>query len=196
MDQESEFFNIKHNKLKPEKGRVLIAEPFLGGRYFKRSVVLMVQYSPKGSVGFVLNKPVHLTLSDVLVDFPSFEAEVFVGGPVDTNRIYFIHTLSHLIPNSSHIKDDLYWGGDFDVLRQLLEQRRIHISQIRFFAGYAGWDAGQLEGEIQEDSWMVADMDVPTIMNVENIEIWKQSLHKLGGKYRMWSNFPENPSLN
>lgn len=196
MDKDSDFFRIEHTSLEPERGRILIAEPFLQGRYFKRSIVLLAEYSQKGAVGFVLNKPVHLTLSDVLVSFPTFEAEVFIGGPVDSNRIYFIHTLSHLIPQSIHIKDNLYWGGDFEILRQLIEQKRIHTSQIRFFAGYSGWDAGQLERELKEDSWMVSEMDVKTLMDVENPNIWEKSLRNMGGKYRMWSNFPENPSLN
>ncbi|MFA8433695.1 MAG: YqgE/AlgH family protein [Marinifilaceae bacterium] len=196
MDKNSDFFRIEHNNVEPEKGRILIAEPFLQGRYFKRSIVLLAEYSDEGAVGFVLNKPIHLTLSEVLVDFPVFEAEVYVGGPVDTNRIYFIHTLSHLIPQSLHIKDNLYWGGDFEALRKLIEQKRIHTSQIRFFAGYSGWDAGQLSHELKENSWMVSSLDIPTIMNVEKPNVWEESLRQLGGKYRIWSNYPENPSLN
>lgn len=196
MDRSSDFFRIERTDLEPQKGRILIAEPFLKGRYFRRSIVLLAEYTDQGAVGFVLNKPVHLSLSDVLVNFPVFEADVFVGGPVDTNRIYFMHTLSHLIPNSLHIKDNLYWGGDFEALRQLIEEKRIHTSQIRFFAGYSGWDAGQLEREINEDSWMVSELNVASIMNVEDLNVWEKSLRTLGGKYRMWSNFPENPSLN
>jgi len=196
LDKNSDFFRIEHNNVNPEKGRILIAEPFLQGRYFKRSIVLLAEYSEEGAVGFVLNKPIHLTLSEVLVDFPTFEAEVYIGGPVDTNRIYFVHTLSHLIPQSLHIKDNLYWGGDFEVLRELIENKMIHTSQIRFFAGYSGWEAGQLEHEIEENSWMVAEMDIPQVMDFEDADIWEKSLRGLGGKYRMWSNFPENPSLN
>lgn len=196
MDKNSDFFRIEHNNVDPEKGRILIAEPFLQGRYFKRSIVLLAEYSDEGAVGFVLNKPIHLTLSEVLVDFPTFEAEVYIGGPVDTNRIYFVHTLSHLIPQSLHIKDNLYWGGDFEVLRELIENKMIHTSQIRFFAGYSGWEAGQLDNEIKENSWMVSEMNIPQIMDLEEIDVWEKSLRELGGKYRMWSNFPENPSLN
>ena len=187
---------MENNNISPGKGKVLIAEPFLEGRYFKRSIVLLAEYNDDGAVGFVLNKPINLSVDEVLINITHFDGDVFVGGPVDTNRIYYIHTLPELIPQSIHIVDNLYWGGDFGVLKDLIEKKLVLPHQVRFFAGYSGWSAGQLDEEINERSWLVSQLDVKEIMNLDNENLWGQALRQLGGKYRMWSNFPENPSMN
>ena len=196
MDGTSDLFRMENNNISPGKGKVLIAEPFLEGRYFKRSIVLLAEYNDDGAVGFVLNKPINLSVDEVLINITHFDGDVFVGGPVDTNRIYYIHTLPELIPQSIHIVDNLYWGGDFGVLKDLIEKKLVLPHQVRFFAGYSGWSAGQLDEEINERSWLVSQLDVKEIMNLDNENLWGQALRQLGGKYRMWSNFPENPSMN
>lgn len=100
------------------------------------------------------------------------------------------------MPNSIHIFENLYWGGDFAVLKDLIEQKKVLPDQLRFFAGYSGWSAGQLNDEIKENSWLVSQIDVKSIMSLSTDNLWEQSLRSLGGRYRMWSNFPENPSMN
>jgi putative transcriptional regulator len=192
----SDLFKMDNNNIEPAKGKVLIAEPFLEGRYFKRSIVLLVEYNEEGAVGFVLNKPINLSVDEVLINIAHFDGDVYVGGPVDTNRIYYIHTIPDLVPNSIHIFDNLYWGGDFDVLKDLIEKKMILPNQVRFFAGYSGWSSGQLREEIEEHSWLVSELSLTEIMKYDNEDLWQQALRELGGKYRMWSNFPENPSLN
>lgn len=187
---------MDNNNINPVKGKVLIAEPFLEGRYFKRSLVLLVEYNKEGAVGFVLNKPINLSVDDILINIAHFDGDVFLGGPVDTDRVYYMHTLAELIPRSIHICDNLYWGGDFSVLKELIEQKKVSQDQVRFFAGYSGWTAGQLDDELNEDSWLVSELDVKDIMNCGNEKLWEQSLRKMGGRYKMWSNFPENPGLN
>jgi putative transcriptional regulator len=196
VDETSDIFRIENNNINPEKGKILIAEPFLEGRYFKRSIILLAEFNEDGAVGFVLNKPINLSVDEVLINIAHFDGDVYIGGPVDTNRIYYIHTIPKLIPNSIHIFDSLYWGGDFTVLKDLIEEKKVLPHQVRFFAGYAGWSAGQLGEEIQEHSWLVSQTEVNKIMNLENQNLWEECLRNLGGKYRMWSNFPENPSMN
>lgn len=196
VDETSDLFGIENNDINPEKGKVLIAEPFLEGRYFKRSIILLAECNEDGVVGFVLNKPINISLDEVLINIAQFDGDVYMGGPVDTNRIYYIHTIPELIPNSIHIYEQLYWGGDFNVLKDLIEQKKVLPHQVRFFAGYSGWSAGQLEEEIKENSWLVSKIDVKSIMSLNLSDLWEKSLRKLGGKYRLWSNFPENPSMN
>ena len=111
MSLNIDFFKIKNDK-KASPGRVLISEPFLSDTYFKRSVVLLTEYSEEGAVGFVLNKPVDLRVHDVIHDFPEIEAGISIGGPVNTNTVHFIHTLGELVPESVHVIDNIYWGGD------------------------------------------------------------------------------------
>jgi putative transcriptional regulator len=196
VDETSHLFGFGKNNMSPKKGKVLIAEPFLEGRYFKRSLVLLTECNENGAVGFVLNKPIKLTIDEVLINIAHFEGEVFIGGPVDTNRIYFLHTIPDLVPHSIHVFDNLYWGGDFGILKDLIEQKEVQPSQVRFFAGYSGWSIGQLELEINENSWLVSQLEVPEIMNCQNEKLWEQSLRRMGGRYKMWSNFPENPGMN
>jgi putative transcriptional regulator len=196
MELNIDFFSIDNNKI-AKQGMVLISEPFLNDTYFKRSVVLLTEHSEEGSVGFVLNKPVDLAVNDVLSDFPEVESGISIGGPVNTNTIHYIHTLGKKIPNSVKVLEQLYWGGDFDAVKDLLIQGTIQSNQIRFFLGYAGWSPKQLENELSENAWLVSEMKAEHIMQGPDDNLWKEVLEKSGDKkYRSWVNFPENPSLN
>ncbi|HRW62672.1 MAG TPA: YqgE/AlgH family protein [Bacteroidales bacterium] len=190
-----DFLNIDHENLAPEQGRILISEPLLSDTYFKRSVVLITEHSEKGSMGFVLNKPVELTVNDLLGDFPQFDANVYIGGPVAKDTIHFIHTLGEMVPDTVHVMDNIYWGGDFDSLKELIQEGIVHPSQVRFFLGYSGWSANQLEDEIKENAWLVTQVESSKIMSADK-HIWKKTLENLGKKYKVWSNFPENPAMN
>jgi putative transcriptional regulator len=196
MELNIDFFSIENNKV-ARQGRVLISEPFLNDTYFKRSVVLLTEHSEEGSVGFVLNKPVDLTVNDVLTDFPEVDAEISIGGPVNTNTIHYIHTLGEAIPNSVKVLDNLWWGGDFEAVKDMLVQGVIKAKEIRFFLGYAGWSPKQLENELSENAWLVSEMKPEHIMQGPDDNLWKEILEKSGDKkYRTWVNFPENPSMN
>lgn len=196
MKLNTNIFRIESNHVAPQQGNVLIAEPFLAGSYFNRSIIILASCSEDGAVGFILNKKVDFPVEDLFVDFPDFDAEIHIGGPVGTDSIYFIHTLGESIPGSKHIKEDLYWGGNFDVLKLKIKLGLVQPHQVRFFLGYSGWDAGQLEEEISENSWLVADMPQADLMTIEENEMWVESVKAMGGKYSLWENFPENPSLN
>ncbi len=182
--------------MSPQKGRILIAEPFLSGSYFNRSVVLLAAFSEKGAVGFILNKKVDISVQDILPDFPEFDAQVYLGGPVATDSIYFIHKLGDKLPGSIHVLDDLYWGGDFEELKRQIMAGLLHPADIRFFLGYSGWDAGQLERELKDDSWLVNNVEQHTVMRELNQASWFDFVKKVGRRYKVWENFPENPSLN
>ncbi len=190
-----DFFKIENTKV-ARQGRILVSEPFLNDTYFRRSVVLLTEHSKEGSVGFVLNKPVELTISDVLKDFPEFDASISIGGPVNTNTIHYIHTLGNLIPNSVKVLKNLYWGGDFETIKALIMQGKIMRNDIRFFLGYAGWSPKQLDNELSANSWLITELDGETIMRSIDLKLWQETLHKLGDKYRTWINFPENPGMN
>lgn len=190
-----DFLNINHENLVPQQGRILISEPLLSDAYFKRSVILITEHSDQGAVGFVLNKPIEIPLNEILADFPDFEAEVYVGGPVAKDTVHFLHTLGNLVPNSVHVIDNIYWGGDFDVLKELINEGMVKKDQVRFFLGYSGWSPNQLEDEIDENAWLVVDVDPKKLMSADK-DIWKKTLENLGKKYKIWSNFPENPAMN
>ena len=110
MGKDLDIFKIKTNNIAPQKGRILIAEPFLSGNYFNRSVVLLVAHSDKGAVGFILNKRVDFPIHEIFPDFPEFEAKVYLGGPVATDSIYFIHKLGKQLPGSIQVLGGRFRG--------------------------------------------------------------------------------------
>lgn len=191
-----DIFKIKTNNVLPQKGRILIAEPFLHGDYFSRSVVFLVAHSDKGAVGFILNKKIDFVLQDVFLDFPKFKSNVFLGGPVAADSIFFIHKLGDKLPGSIRVLGNLFWGGDFKVLKNLIADGLVKPTEIHFFLGYSGWDAGQLEDEIKEDSWLVTDVDESLVMRDTNDVSWTDFVKKAGNRYSIWENYPENPSFN
>ena len=196
MNNKLDIFRIKTNNMSPQKGRILIAEPFLSGSYFNRSVVLLAAFSEKGAVGFILNKKVEVSVQDILPDFPEFSGQIYLGGPVATDSVYFIHKLGDKLPGSIHVLGELYWGGDFEELKRQINSGLINPADIRFFLGYSGWDAGQLERELKEDSWLVNNVEQQTVMRELNQDSWFDFVKKVGRRYKVWENFPENPSLN
>jgi putative transcriptional regulator len=195
MQLHYDFFQTE-NTLLPQKGRILISEPFLMDNYFKRSIVLITEHSEEGTVGFVLNKPVNMKVNEIVADFPVVDAIVSLGGPVQTNTLHYIHTLGDIIPGSMKIIENIYWGGEFDVIKKLLSSGVLNNENIRFFLGYSGWQSNQLEDELSDNAWVVADIGPDEIMTPMNKFFWNEALNRLGKKYQMWSNFPENPQMN
>ncbi|WP_430812069.1 MULTISPECIES: YqgE/AlgH family protein [unclassified Carboxylicivirga] len=191
-----DIFKVQKPGLKPAKGRILIAEPFLQGPYFNRSIVFLTEYSEEGAVGFVLNKSSELYPDEVIEDLFNFKGELYVGGPVSSNTLYFIHTLGDQIQGAVKITDTLYWGGDFDVVKDMINTGVADYTQVKFFAGYSGWSPGQLEGEIKENSWIVAEAKDAMVMDDNIDHIWKQAMEDLGDVFKAWTNFPENPTYN
>lgn len=183
--------------LTPAKGLLLVAEPsIIGDVSFNRSVILLAEYNNTGSVGFILNKPLTYKLKDFVPELNS-ELTVYNGGPVEQDNLYFIHCIPELIPDSIEISNGIYWGGDFNAIMDLLKEDRIRETQIRFFLGYSGWESNQLERELQINSWvMVPNKYNNAIIGKADMNFWKEKMREFGGDYLLWSNAPENPSLN
>ncbi|MEX0291560.1 MAG: YqgE/AlgH family protein [Flavobacteriaceae bacterium] len=184
-------------EIKPDKGILLIAEPTLTGDVsFNRSVVLLAEHNEEGSVGFILNKPLDYDISDLVTEI-NVPFQVFNGGPVEQDNLYFIHKVPHLIDNSIEISDGIYWGGDFDKTVDLINKRTITDKEIRFFLGYSGWASLQLDQELLSKSWIVVKNKYESdIIQKSTNAFWKEKMIELGGDYLLWSNAPENPSLN
>ncbi|MFP4018191.1 MAG: YqgE/AlgH family protein [Bacteroidales bacterium] len=195
MQIDYDFFKVENDNLTPQRGRILISEPLLNDSYFKRSVVYLTEYSANGSVGFVLNKPIDLSPNEVVKDFPKFNAPIYVGGPVAKDTIHYLHTVSDLIPNSVHVQGNIYWGGDFEKVKELISEGMITPEQIRFFLGYSGWSPNQLDEELKNNAWLVSELEASKIMAPDR-DLWEKVLQELGNKYKIWTNCPENPALN
>ena len=192
------IFKIKHNNLLPDKGNILISEPFLQDAYFQRAVVLLVEHNINGSMGFVLNKKTNLLINDFFSDLENLsDIPIYLGGPVSPNRLFFIHTLDEkIIPDSIKIADGLYFDGDFDMLKQYIIDGNPIKEKIKFFLGYSGWTKGQLGYEIKGNSWMVSHSPNTNIMLADDESFWRHSMEVLGKKYKAWVNFPKDPLMN
>lgn len=183
-------------KVNPSKGKLLIAEPsILNDKSFNRSVIYLTEHNLEGSIGFILNKPTEFLLSDLIPEI-NCDFTIYNGGPVEHENLYFIHQLPDLIPNSIKIANKMYWGGDFDVLTNLLNEKLIKPSDIRFFLGYTGWSETQLQEELRESSWIVTENKFANLFRVNSNDFWKNQLLELGGEYQIWANAPENPAFN
>jgi len=182
---------------KIEKGLLLIAEPtVIGDMSFNRSVILLADHNQEGSVGFILNKPLEYTINDLIPEINSV-FKVYNGGPVEQDNLYFIHNVPELITNSIEISNGIFWGGDFDLTKHLINEGQINKENIRFFLGYSGWSANQLEGELQSNSWILSKNTYEnSILEKSSVHFWKEKIMELGGEYIIWSNAPENPTLN
>lgn len=180
----------------PKKGRLLIAEPsILNDDSFNRSAILLTEHNEKNSVGFILNRPLKITINDIIPEIDC-NFTVFQGGPVEQDNLYFVHSVPDLIPNSLEVSNGIYWGGNFESLKELLSNHKLKSEDIRFFLGYSGWGSHQLEEELRNNSWFVAENDFANIFNVDNESLWKNKLLQKGGEYKIWANAPSDIHLN
>lgn len=180
----------------PKPGVLLIAPPMMHDPNFRRSVVLLCEHTPEGSFGLILNRPLGVHLAEVIRGIEENEMLIGQGGPVQTDTLHFIHTCGDLVPESIPISEEVYWGGDFDIMKLLIETGQISKKDVRFFLGYAGWSAGQLLDEIEQGGWLVAPGRAPFVFMPDPDALWRSVLRTMGGEYAILANFPEDPRLN
>lgn len=189
--------NIFDRNEKLAKGKILLSEPFMLDPNFKRSVVLLCAYDKEeGSVGFVLNHKAKVTITDLFPEFDYLDISLYYGGPVEPNTVHFLHKLGDIIPGSEQITDDIYWSGSFETLKILMSKKEVGPNEVRFFLGYSGWDAGQIEAELKENSWFVTSAQNEDIFGDNVDKLWNDILKDMGGEYKQISNYPENPMWN
>ena len=154
--------------LDPEVGRILISEPFLLDSYFKRAVILLGEHSEEGTVGFILNKPPDMHLN----------------------------TLGQKLEGSKEILPGIFWGGDLEMLKLLIDTHQVTKNDIRFFAGYSGWEPQQLTEELKGHTWLISNCQKDFAFSEHPEELWGEVLKTMGSQYAILANFPDDPSLN
>ncbi len=183
--------------MKPlQENSILIAEPFLKDKDFMRTVVYLCKHTKEGSVGFVLNRLHSKTLDQIIADFIGFPLQVYIGGPVEKDTIHFIHQYPTLIPGSYQLDHNICWGGDFDILKELIKNKQIDCTKLKFFIGYSGWSAGQLEDEMNEKSWLISSANSKIVFDTNANMVWKESVKQLGEGYEQIIHYPIDPQLN
>jgi len=183
----------KRTDIKPAAGKLLIAEPFLTDPGFARTVVLLCEHGEDGSIGFVINKPSPSLIGDLLPDTEQPALPVFEGGPVQNNTLHMIHRIPELI-GGLEVMPGIFWGGSYHEFSKLGAQTL--DSRIRLFIGYSGWEQGQLEQELEEGAWLVADGFSDLIFDTEPSRVWQDSIRSLGSDYAYLANMPVHPQLN
>ena len=180
-----------------EPGVLLVASPILGDPNFRRTVVYVLDHRTDGSVGVVLNRPSDVTLLDVLpqwFDLASAPRILFVGGPVETNAaLCLAEARAGVTPPGWTEVSGPVGLADLDTDPGAVE-RDLH--QVRVFAGYAGWGAGQLAEEIAEGAWLVVAGHPADVFADPGADLWQDVLRRQGGVVALLATYPEDPRLN
>lgn len=183
-------------QLKPAPGRLLISEPFLPDPNFSRSVVFITEHQEAGSVGFVLNRPLEVGLKEVMEMNVPITVPLYMGGPVQQETLHIIHRHPGLGEEAYEVMDGIYWGANFEALKSLLNNNELDPADFRFFLGYSGWGEGQLENEMNYNSWIVTRASQEVIFSKDSESMWQEVMKAMGGKFSILANSPEDPQMN
>ncbi len=188
------YENEKGKILAP--GKLLLSEPFMLDENFSRTVVLICEHDlENGTMGLILNKPVKIQLNEVVPSLPPFAGKVYLGGPVGTDTMQFLHRLGEKIEGSVELADGLFWGGNFEQIKLLIENNNVQADDIAFYIGYSGWGAEQLQVELESNSWIISQVEASNVFQYKET-IWRDVLRNMGGIYETMAGYPENPILN
>lgn len=178
------------------RGRVLVATPLIDEPTFHRSVVLLLAHGDEGALGVVVNRPSDLDVVEVLPEWGGVAAEpavVFVGGPVGDGAVICLGRTAR--PSAGGWDRVVGSVGMVDLAGDPHTVQR-ELAEVRFYGGYAGWGVGQLEQEIADDAWVVADAEPADIFATDPDELWTRVLHRQRGPASWLPNFPADPSMN
>lgn len=160
----------------PTTGVLLVADEGLRDPGFARSVILLTQYSTTdGAFGLILNQPTGLQVRDILADpeaAPGYGARLFRGGPVSPQRIWVLIRGQTPHPHATQVLDDMQITASRDALRSALDHG--NAEDVRVFAGYAGWAAGQLEQEIKRGDWHLAQASSRQVLAPDTPGLWRR----------------------
>lgn len=178
------------------KGKYLISSPnLLNDEVFYKSIIYIVDETTQGLTGFILNRKSGFFLSDQNIKSQKNNIELFYGGPVSHNLFYILKSDVEM-EGIIRIRDNIYWGNNINLIIDTLSKGLVNIKNINFYKGYSGWDKGQLDKEIENNSWIVKDdLDTDHFTLVNN-NSWNNIIREIGGKYKIWSNSPDDINLN
>jgi putative transcriptional regulator len=179
-------------------GRLLVATPVLEDPNFKRAVVLLLDHNIEGALGIVVNRPLEVDVSAVLPvwqPYATAPGRLFQGGPVALDSALGVVAVPGDDEEPVGVKRIIGSLGlvDLDIPPQIIAGG---VAGLRIFAGYAGWGAGQLEGEIAEGAWYVVDAEARDAFTDAPEQLWRQVLRRQRGDLALVSTFPDDPSLN
>jgi putative transcriptional regulator len=176
------------------RGKLLIASPALLDPNFARTVVLITEHNDEGAMGVVLNRPSETEVGEVAPELGAVASSepVFIGGPVQPQALVVLAEFNDPSAAAWVVVADVGFVAsetDSDELEQAIRRGRV-------YAGYSGWGAGQLEGELAEDAWIV-EPPMPTELFADDPEqLWQDVLARKGGQFALIARMPDDPSMN
>ncbi|MCZ4498021.1 MAG: hypothetical protein JWQ74_574 [Marmoricola sp.] len=184
--------------MEPVPGSLLVATPAMDDPNFARTIVLLLDAGHDGALGVVLNRPSEVEVADVLEPWAAVVSGpdvLFQGGPVETDSALAVANVA------AEDEEPVGWRRVFDStglvdLDAPVEIMASAVSSLRIFAGYAGWAAGQLEGEIAEGAWYVVPAEAQDAFRSDPAGLWAAVLRRQGGRLAMLATMPDEPTLN
>ncbi len=170
-------------------GKLLLAMPGMGDTRFYKSVIYICAHDDEGAMGLVINHPLESVAfdellaelkitADIEVDLKALEVPVVRGGPVEGARGFLLHSSDFKNPDTVKVDDQIFVTGTLDALKDVARgagpERRL------FVLGYAGWTAGQLDQELQQNAWLIVDADPDLVFDGEAEDKWERAVKKLG----------------
>ncbi|MFN4362581.1 YqgE/AlgH family protein [Chryseobacterium hispalense] len=177
------------------KGKILISTPDISGDIFSRSVVLVIEHNEQGAFGLILNKK-NSQMSDKFKDLFEFKIEVYDGGPVENDKVFFIAKGKKVTETFIEITPEFYLTEDIENIISAVLNGELNINDVKIFSGYSGWTSMQLDDEILRKMWTVVEVYNLDYTLPNDQTLWKSIMQNLGGEYLLWANSPEDISLN
>lgn len=198
MKEIDDIFHLDDLQPEPQRGALLIAKPTVDDTCFSRAAIITVNHSKRGSMGLIINKLSGLTLNEAIDGLLTDEdIPLYLGGPVNTELLFYIHTLGDIITDAKPIGNGLFVGGSYDAMKRYINSGAPVNGNVKFMLGYSGWAASQLNAEIGMHDWAVSfDVDSALVLSNHHEDIWQQLVTRLGERYKMWKNWPSDLSMN
>jgi putative transcriptional regulator len=180
------------------RGKLLLASPVLVDPNFRRTVVLITEHTEEGAMGLVLNRPSEAAVSDAVPELAWLAEEpgdetVYMGGPVTPGGVMVLAEFERPDPGAINVFGSVgFVPGDVEDEQGFAG----NLGRRRIFAGHAGWGAGQLESEMEEDSWIVEDAQADDVFCEDPEDLWSAVLRRMGRQYALLATMPLDPSLN
>jgi len=183
-------------KGKSLQGHFLLDGGKLRGSYFHRTVVLVCHHDAEGAFGLVVNRASDNHVGDlILADLPDQlkEQKLFAGGPVQPAALSYLHN-DNFLPDAN-VMPNLSLGHSLEELVDIGESFST-TQRIKIFAGYSGWSPGQLEDELNRDSWLTYPATVELVFHTPPEQLWKEIMKHLGWQQQLFADSPEDLSWN
>ncbi len=162
----------------PAKGRFLVADRSLRGSNFAETVVLLIRYDPSGAMGLVINRQTPIQAAKLLPDISVLErrgGRAYVGGPVETYKIFLLLRADSRPDGAIPVVDDVYFANNLD---PVAGRTAPESGSFRVYAGYAGWGPGQLDAELARGAWHILPGEAEAVFDANPEGLWERLIRR------------------